>query len=211
MFWVWKEFFWCVSCVSLFVLVCWNCFWCLPSQSSSAFLQMGQFGPHLHHSGFGAVALRVGWSCSWGSIFIGSIGFVVVAVLEMGGIGQSFLRSKRFPDIFPALAQGVLAWTGGFSNGGGLFSDIEGFWPSEFTVASACPWGGYTVTLLGSGLANTFTLYFFVGINLFLFSVALESFLMWGLVSGWRGPNWLDCGWVLVPPFPLAQGRSSFS
>ena len=39
------------------------------------------------------------------------------------------------------------------------------------------------VTLLGLVLATTFTLYFLVGISPFLFSVALDSFLTWGLVS----------------------------
>ena len=38
----------------------WSCFWCSPSQSSSVFLQIGQFGPHLHPSGFGVVALGFG-------------------------------------------------------------------------------------------------------------------------------------------------------
>ena len=41
------------------------------------------------------------------------------------------------------------------------------------------------VTLLVLGLATTFTLNFLVGASLFLFSVALVSFLTWGLVSGW--------------------------
>ena len=42
-----------------------------------------------------------GWLiCSWGSIFIGSLGFVAAAALLLGEIGQSFLRSKRFQDIF---------------------------------------------------------------------------------------------------------------
>ena len=73
------------------------------------FLQMGQFGPHLHHSGFGTVELGCDCSGSWGSIFItGSLGFVVVvvAVLLAGGIDQSFLNSKRLPDIFSASCQG---------------------------------------------------------------------------------------------------------
>ena len=86
----------------------WNCFWCSPSQSSSAFLQIGQFGPHPHHSGFG-VSTGFCWSGSWGSIFTGSLGFVVVTVLFAGGMGYSFLSSKWLPDIFPASGQGVLA------------------------------------------------------------------------------------------------------
>ena len=100
------------------------------------------------------------------------------------GMGQSFLSSKRLPDIFPALGQGVLAHTGAFSNGGGLFSDVEGFWLSEFTGALAFVWGGCMVSLPGSSLATTFTLFLFVGIRLFLFSVTLDPFLTWGLGSG---------------------------
>ena len=56
-----------------------------------------------------------------GLIFIGSLGFVAVTVLLVGGIGQSFLSSKRLPDIFPASGQGVLVQTGASSNGGGCF------------------------------------------------------------------------------------------
>ena len=56
-------------------------------------------------------------------------------VLLAGGMDQSFLSSKRLPDIFPASGQGVLAQTGAFSNGGGLSSDVKGFWLSEFTGA----------------------------------------------------------------------------
>ena len=87
---------------------------------------MGQLGPHLHHSGFGAVALGAGLFDSWDSIFIGGLGFMAVMVLLAGGIGQSFLSSKRLPDIFLALGQGVLAQTGTFSNGGG-FSVLKAF------------------------------------------------------------------------------------
>ena len=103
-----------------FLVLCWSCFWCSPSQSST-FLQMGQFGPHLHHSAFGdAVTLRVGCSGSWDSIFMGGLEFVAVVLELVGGIGQSFLNSKRFPYIFPALGQGVLAQSGAFSNGRGV-------------------------------------------------------------------------------------------
>ena len=73
---------------------------------------MAQFGPHLHHSGFGTVELGFDCSGSWGSTFItGGLAFVAVAVavLLAGGIGQSFLNSNRLPDIFPASGQGVLA------------------------------------------------------------------------------------------------------
>ena len=58
-------------------------------------------------------------------------GIVAIAVLLLGGINQSFLNSKRFPDIFPALDHGVLAQTGMSSRGGGcslkylLVKDLE--------------------------------------------------------------------------------------
>ena len=72
--------------------------------SPPLFFQMGQLGPHSHFSAFGAT-VALGVACSWvcGSIFMG--GFEVIA----GGMGQSFLNSKRFPDIFPALGHGVPA------------------------------------------------------------------------------------------------------
>ena len=38
----------------------------------------------------GAVALGVGCSCSWDSIFMGGLEFVTVMVLLVGGISQSF-------------------------------------------------------------------------------------------------------------------------
>ena len=70
---------------------------------------MGQFDPHPHHSTFcGAVALGLGCSWAWGSIFMGGLEVAVVALL-VGGISQSFLNSKRFPDIFPALGHRVPA------------------------------------------------------------------------------------------------------
>ena len=52
----------------------------------------------------------------------GSLGFIVVAVavLLARGIGQSFLNSKRLPNVFPASGQGVLAQTGASSKGGGV-------------------------------------------------------------------------------------------
>ena len=130
-----------------------------------------------------------GCSCSWGSIFMGNLEFVAIMELLVGGISQSFLNSKRFPDIFSVSGQGVLVPTGTFSNGGGLFSNVpsgKGFWPSKFTEALGSVWGGYAVTLLGSGLATTFTLYFFVGINLFLFWLLLNLSLYgnWCWVEG---------------------------
>ena len=50
---------------------------------------------------------------------MGGLEFVVVITLLVGGIDQSFLNSKRFRDIFPALGQGVLVQTVVSSNGGG--------------------------------------------------------------------------------------------
>ena len=65
-------------------------------------------------------------------------------------------------------------------SGGGLLSEVpscEGFWPSEFVGALGAVRGGCVVALLEPGLATTFTLYFFVGMIPFLFSVAFVSFL----------------------------------
>ena len=84
---------------------------------------MGQFGSHLHLFGFVTVELGFDWFGSWGSAFIvGGLGFVVmlVEVLVEGRIGQSFLISKRLPDIFPALGHGVPAQTGASSRGWGV-------------------------------------------------------------------------------------------
>ena len=51
------------------------------------FLQMGQFGPHLHCSGFGIVELGFDWSWSWGSTFItGSLRYAVCG--SVGGRGN---------------------------------------------------------------------------------------------------------------------------
>ena len=83
---------------------------------------MGQFGPLLHHSGFGTIELRFDCSGPWGSTFItGGLEFVALAVLVLvaGGIGQSVLNLKRLPDIFPAAGQGVLTQSGASSNCGG--------------------------------------------------------------------------------------------
>ena len=48
--------------------------------------------------------------------------------------------------------------------------------------------------LLELVLVTTFTLYFFVGTNLLPFSVALESLLTQGFVSGWAGPKLIRLG-----------------
>ena len=68
------------------------------------FLQMGQFSPHPHFSAFGAVvALGVASSWAGGSIFMERF------EVDVEGIGQSFLNSNKYPDIFPALGHGMPA------------------------------------------------------------------------------------------------------
>ena len=57
--------------------------------------------------------------------------------------------------------------------------------------------------LPGLGLATA--LNFLAGLSLFLFSVILDSFLTWGLVSGRGGLNWLVCDWGLRPGFPSSS------
>ena len=52
---------------------------------------------------------------------MGGLELVAVTVFLVGGIGRSFLTSKRFPDIFPASGHWVLVQTGMFSSGGGCF------------------------------------------------------------------------------------------
>ena len=82
---------------------------------------MGQFGPHLHCSAFGgAVVLGVGCSWAWGSIFMGGFQIVAVTVLLVGGIGQSFLNSKRSsPKSFLLWAMGCQQKLGCFQVVGG--------------------------------------------------------------------------------------------
>ena len=96
------------------------------------FLQMGQLGPQPHFSTFG-VMVAWGIAASWvcGSIFIGGL------EVDVGGIGQSFLNSSKFPDIDPALGHGVPSWVGIFSSGGELLLDQlpwERFPCSKFIV-----------------------------------------------------------------------------
>ena len=89
---------------------------------------MGQFGPNLHCSGFGTDELGFDCFLSWGSTFTtGGLGIVAVEVVVLlaQGIGQSFLNSKRLPDIFPTSGQGVLTQTGASSKGGGCFLRLE--------------------------------------------------------------------------------------
>ena len=76
---------------------------------------MGQLGSHPHFSIFGfmkAWGVAVSQDCV--SIFIGG------SEVDVGGIGQSFLNSNRFPDIDPAPGHGVPAWVGIFLSGGGV-------------------------------------------------------------------------------------------
>ena len=66
------------------------------------------------------------FSCLWfffyGGFWVVNTGCVFVAIIQVvGGSNQSFLSSKRFPDISPAQGHGVLSWTGASSKGG-LFS-----------------------------------------------------------------------------------------
>ena len=147
------------------------------------FYKWGSFVP-IHISLLLVLLLHWGLVCSWvcGSIFMW--GFEVVVVV--GGIGQSFLKSKRFPDIFPALGHGVPAQGGIILSGGGLLSTVpscEGFWISEFVGALGVVKGGCVVALLvlDLGLASTFTLYFFVG-WVFSFSLVLLFLFSYG---GW--------------------------
>ena len=66
---------------------------------------MWQFGPHLNCSAFGgAAALGVGCSGAWGSIFKGSL--ELVAVLLVGGIGQSFSVQRGSLTFFLPWAMG---------------------------------------------------------------------------------------------------------
>ena len=72
---------------------------------------------------------------------------VLVLVLVAGGIGQSFLNSKRLPDNFPVLNQGVLTQIGASSNSGGFFSEVGGFWFSGFAGTLVFAWGSFTDVL----------------------------------------------------------------
>ena len=152
-----------------------------------------------------AIVLGVGCSWAWGSIFMGGFEIVAVAVLLVGGIGQSFLNLKRFSDIFPALGHGCQHELVYFWVVGGLYSEVpscEGVWPSEFVGAIGDVRGCCAVALQELGLATTFILYFFVGMSLFLFSVAFVSFLTQRLALGWVGLDGLDWGWGIGPNFP---------
>ena len=198
-------FCYCTSCAWVFLVFCCICFWCSPSQTSSAFLQMGQCGSHLHHSGFGAVALGVGWFGSWGSILIGGLGIVAVMVLLVGGIGQSFFSSKRLPYILPASGQGVLAWTRVFSNGGRVVLWCWSLLSFRIYWGLVICLGWLRSCLAGSGLVTTFTSYFLVGISLLLFLCCFWFFPYMGIGVRLGGLNWLDCDWGFGPNFPSSS------
>ena len=112
---------WCVFYLSV-LFTFWDWSWRLSSSqfSSTMFLQIGQFCPHPHCSGLDTVALG-----TWGSIFIGGFGIVAVTVALEGGMGQSFLISKRLLDILLASGQWVLLWAEVSSKGGGCFLELE--------------------------------------------------------------------------------------
>ena len=64
-----------------------------------------------------AWGIAASWVC--GSTFIGGL------EVDVGGIGQSFLNSNRFPNIDPNPGHGVPAWVGISSSGGGLLLDAS--------------------------------------------------------------------------------------
>ena len=109
--------------------------------------------------------------------------------VDVGGIGQSFLNSNRFPNIDPAPGHGVPAWVGIFSSSRGLLLDELPF--SKFIVVLGAAVDICMIILLAlwvdSGLATTCTLYLFVGMSFLLLSVAFASLLTRGLVLGWVG------------------------
>ena len=76
----------------------------------------------------------------WGFPVLGVVALSFWGRFEVnaGGIGQSFLNSNKFPDIFPALGHGVPAQVGILSSSGRLLSDVfshGGFSFSEFIGA----------------------------------------------------------------------------
>ena len=84
------------------------------------------------------------WCCCIGVLLIWVLGFNLYlwfgicgshGVVGGGKWANPSSVQNDLPEIFPALGQGVLAQTRAFSNGGGLFSDVKGFWLSEFMGA----------------------------------------------------------------------------
>ena len=129
--------------------------------------------------GYNGIGVTASWDC--GSICIGGL------EVDVGGIGQSFLSSNRFPDFDPALGHGVPTQVGIFSSGGGLLLDDlswEGFPFYKFIVVLGAVVDVCMIILLAlgvdSGLATTHTLYLFVGMSFPLLSVAFASLLTRG-------------------------------
>ena len=144
---------------------------------------MGQFGPHPHFSICVRITAAWGIAASWGC---GST-FILGVDVGVGGIGQSFLDSNKFPDANPALGHGVPAWVGISSSGGGLSAEKPpwgGFpWSfhfAKFIMVRDMVLGICMVMLLafgvGTGLATTHTLYLLVGISFLLLSLVLSLF-----------------------------------
>ena len=143
---------------------------------------MGQLGPHPYFSTFGVMM-------AWGFLLLGIVAVSLLGVeVDVGGTGQSFLNSNRFPDFDPASGHGVPAWVGIFLSGGGLlFEELpwEGLPFSKFIVVLGAVVDIHVIIFLAlgvdSGLDTTCTLYLFVGMSLLLLSVAF-AFL---LTRGW--------------------------
>ena len=136
--------------------------------------------------GYDGMGVAASQDC--GSIFIEGL------EVDVGGIGQSFLNSNRFPNIDPALGHEVPAWVGIFSSGGELLLDElpwEGLPFSKYIVVLGATMNICVIILLAlgvdSGLATTHTLYLFVGMSFLLLSVAFAFLLTRGLVLGWVG------------------------
>ena len=86
---------------------------------------MGEFSSYPHCSAFDSdAALGVGCSCAWGSIFMDGLELVALMVLLVGGTGQTFLNSKRFPDIFLPQVMECKHKLACFLLVGGLFSGV---------------------------------------------------------------------------------------
>ena len=83
---------------------------------------MGQCGPHVQFfAPFLWVTITLGIDATWGGASVFMVGADVGT--GVGGIGQSFLVSKRFCEVEPALGQGVPCLIGalGMSSKGGGF------------------------------------------------------------------------------------------
>ena len=119
----------CTPSVWVHGMFCWGCCWfCISSsQSSSMFLQIGQFGPHPHFSICFWVMVAQGIAALWGC---GST-FIVGVEVGVGGNWPVFFWLK-FPDADPAVGHGVPALVWISSSGGGF--------PAEESPWSGFPW-----------------------------------------------------------------------